>query len=96
MPASEEPDFPWPLEYLWIDFLEISMGITSNGFGPALITWDVLQSWSMLRGIALDPKDALALIKLGHSRATILIEKPKDAGKNKDRADRKRHQHRRQ
>lgn len=93
---DDEPNFPWPLEYLWVDFLEISMGISSNGFSPALITWEGLRAWSDLRGIDLDPKDALTLIRLGHRRAIILEEKAKDAGKNPDRTDRKGRQHHRQ
>ncbi len=72
------------------------MGIASNGFGPALITWEGLQSWSALRGIDLDRKDALTLIRLGHRRAMILEEKTKDARKNPDRSDRKGRQHHRQ
>jgi hypothetical protein len=72
------------------------MGISSNGFSPALITWEGLRAWSALRGIDLDPKDALTLIRLGHRRAIILEEKAKDAGKNSDRADRQGRQHHRQ
>lgn len=92
---EEVPDFPWPLEYLWRDFNEIAAGLSANGFAVPSISWDVLQAWSLLRGIALHPGDALTLVRLGALRAEVLSEEqPKpDAGSNKDRKHSPRRQH---
>lgn len=86
MRIDDAPDFPWPMEQLWSDFNEISLGLSSNGFGAALITWDSLQAWQQLRGVDLDPQDALTLIRLSHRRAVILEEKkPESPGANQDK-----------
>jgi len=68
------------------------MGMPSGGFGPAVITWETLTAWSALRGVDIDPRDALVLVRLGHRRAVILQEDKSDAGANTDRPNRKRHQ----
>jgi hypothetical protein len=94
-PVDQGPDFPWPLEYLWNDFNEISLGLASNGFGAALITWESLQAWQRLRGLEIDPNDASTLIRLSHRRAVILEEKQPGASQDKDRPDRKGRQHHR-
>lgn len=72
------------------------MGLSSNGFGPAVITWENLTAWSALRGVDIEPRDALTLIRLGHRRAIVLEEKAKNAGKNPNPADRQGRQHHRQ
>lgn len=69
------PPFPTQLAYLWRWFVELSMGIASNGMGPAVVTWEALDAWSrsFLR-IDLSYWEALTLIRLGNARAVIESE----------------------
>lgn len=72
------PPFPQPLEYLWLLFVEIADGLEANGWVPPVVTWQSLAAWSQLTGISLQPTEALALVRLGAIRASV-IGKPDDA-----------------
>jgi hypothetical protein len=52
----------------------LSDGISSGGFGPAVITWSDLQSWKLAMGIELAPWESRALVQLGSLRAAIAAE----------------------
>jgi hypothetical protein len=78
--AAQQIDFdvpPLPIElaYLWEWFCEISQGISGNGFGPALITWDVLATWALLMGNNPEPWECICIIRLSALRASIEAEK---------------------
>ncbi len=75
--AVECPD---ALAYLWKYFCEISMGLSSNGFGPALVTWEALTAWSAFMAVTLEPWEAKVLVTLGYKRALIDGEEQKKRG----------------
>lgn len=78
---------PEALVYLWDHFREVSMGLGSNGFGPALVTWEALRAWSEFMAVALEPWEAKVLVTLGYRRAVIDDEeqrkKARGGGQNK-------------
>lgn len=47
------------------------MGLSSNGFGPALVTWEALKAWSEFMALSLEPWEAKVLVTLGYRRAVI-------------------------
>lgn len=79
---------PEALVYLWDYFREVSMGLASNGFGPALVTWEALRAWSEFMSVSLEPWEAKVLVTLGYRRAVIDDEEQKKkarrGGQNKD------------
>jgi hypothetical protein len=68
------PEFPEPLAYIWASFCEIIQGIQGNGWSHPVITWECLAAWSRLTENVLEPREAIAIIKLGSLRAGILNE----------------------
>lgn len=65
------------------------MGLAVNGMAPPVVTWESLSAWCGLRKMSIDPWEALALVRLGQARASILSEKAEaanksNAGKNKN------------
>ncbi len=68
------PSCPPELFYLWRYFIELSQGIGSGGFGPAVVTWADLRAWRFQMGIELAPWEARALVMLGSLRASIASE----------------------
>ena len=76
---EDGPACPRELIYLWNYFSEVSCGIASGGFGPAVVTWTDLYSWRWQMGIDLLPWEARAIIDLGSLRAVIASEKPPTA-----------------
>ena len=83
------PECPDALHYLWGYFCEISAGLSSNGFGPPIVTWEALRAWCEFMAVALAPWEARALVVLGHVRATVDAEeqekRAKRGGKNQNR-----------
>lgn len=77
---DETPEFPYELRYLWKFFCEHSLGLQVSGMAPPVITWESLQAWSMFMGVALEPWEALTMVRLGHLRASIEGEKQKTNG----------------
>jgi hypothetical protein len=71
---DDVPECPTALTYLWGYFCEILSGLASNGFGPAVVTWEALAAWSAFMRIALEPWEARALVELGAARASIEAE----------------------
>jgi hypothetical protein len=72
----EEPPYPEELDYLFRWFMEITFGLPSNGFGPALVTWEALIAWQSLMDIGpLEPWEAKTLVDLGMLRAQVASEK---------------------
>jgi hypothetical protein len=54
------------------------MGLSQNGMGPALVTWESLLAWSSFMQITLESWEARALVQLGYKRAAVESEtKPK-------------------
>ena len=75
---------PEAVSYLWAWFLEIAMGLASNGMGVPIVTWESLFAWRCQMGVDLDPWEARALVRLGSLRAEILAEKkPTPPGRKK-------------
>lgn len=62
---------PEALAYLWRFFCELSMGLSSNGFGAPVVTWEALKAWSEFMSISLEPWEAKVLVMLGYRRAVI-------------------------
>lgn len=58
------------------------MGIGSSGMGPAMGTWDGIQSWAELAGVELEPWEARTMIRLCVERANIQAEKLKSNSTN--------------
>lgn len=59
-------------------FLELSLGITSNGMAPPVITWVDVQAFDIAGDHGLQPWEKRMLVKLGNLRASIMAEeKPK-------------------
>jgi hypothetical protein len=83
------PPFPVELNYLWGWFCEHSMGLSSNGMGPALVTWESLNAWCSQMDIELKPREARAMVRLGHLRAIAQSEK-KPVAQSPDKPGRKR------
>ena len=80
--VPEEPSFPEELRYLFMWFIEIVSGLTSNGFGPALVTWEAVTAWQRLMDIGpLEPWEVKALVDLGMLRARVHAERAEDERK---------------
>jgi hypothetical protein len=76
---------PLELEYLWLWFCDLSMGLTP-AFGPPAPTWGDIGSWAQLAGIHLEPWEARMLALLGIMRANAIAkegEKPNPNGSPK-------------
>lgn len=63
------------MEVVWADFCEVSMGLSSSGMGPPLVTWESLAAWCALTGNVLEPWHAKCLVRLGIARANIESER---------------------
>ncbi|MPZ41601.1 MAG: hypothetical protein GEU95_26860 [Rhizobiales bacterium] len=70
----DAPPYPAELDYLWGWFVEIVAGLSSNGMGAAVITWETLRAWCELMRLQIRPWEARALIKLSDRRAVIDAE----------------------
>lgn len=69
------PPFPEELDYLWGWFGELAAGLSSNGFGPPLVTWEAIAAWQRLADIGpIEPWEARTLVQLGMLRAGITGE----------------------
>lgn len=74
------PECPAPLQYLWSWFCELASGLSVNGMAPPVVTWEGLEAWARQMDIALEPREARTLVRLGQMRAEILSEEqPKPA-----------------
>jgi len=71
----EGPRCPEELQYLWRWFWDLASGISSGGFGPAVVTWSDLSAWCALRRCDLQPWEATVIVNLGQLRASIALEK---------------------
>lgn len=49
----EGPPCPPVFEYLWTLYIDIAMGRSSGGMGPARLTWQDFYAWARLRRIKL-------------------------------------------
>lgn len=67
---------------MWNWFREISLGLSSNGMGPTLVTWESLQAWRLLTGEEPEDWEVRALVRLGYTRAVIEGEKMQKDAKN--------------
>jgi hypothetical protein len=62
---DDAPEFPWPLNYLWQHFLEISEAVARDDVGAPIITWEAIGSWSELMGTWLEPWELRAIVMVG-------------------------------
>lgn len=74
------PDCPVEAEYLWRDFLLLSRGRTSNGFGANPLTWPDIMAWATLTRTPVTPWDVDMLIALDNAWMSDHAKqvKPKD------------------
>lgn len=72
---AEAPECPVALIYLWNWFGEISLGLSVNGMSVPTVTWESLVSWCVLRNVAIERWESLALVRLGQLRASVLSQK---------------------
>ncbi len=79
----DSPPFPIALSYLWSWYCQHSMGLAINGMAPAVVTWEGIASWSAVMDVALEPWEALAMVRLGNVRANIESEKINATSKTK-------------
>jgi hypothetical protein len=66
------------LDYLWVTFHDIAMGLAVTGMAVPTITWDTLQAYERLEG-PLDPWERRALMRLSNVRAHVLSIRPEPA-----------------
>jgi hypothetical protein len=59
---DDVPEFPWPLNYLWQDFLEIADAVERDDYGAPQITWRDIESWSIQMRVVLEPWEARAIV----------------------------------
>jgi hypothetical protein len=74
------PAFPWALEHLWDLFLDLVIGVASNGMAPPVVTWRDVEAFDAAADLDLAPWEKRALVRLGNLRAMVLSEdlvKPK-------------------
>jgi hypothetical protein len=75
MASPESPPFPEPLEYIWVWFLQHSMGMASGGMSYPVITWEGLAAWSLQMRIEIEPWEAEVMMSLSCARANVHAEK---------------------
>jgi hypothetical protein len=68
------PQCPDGLIYLWGYFLEICPGLSQNGMGHPVVTWECLQAWCGFMRLDLEHWEARALVRLGDRRAAVAAE----------------------
>jgi hypothetical protein len=76
------PELPVEVAHIWHWFSEIIAGCDGSGWGPAIVSWSSIDSWSRLTGKDLEPWECRALVSLGVLRANILAERDGAADKN--------------
>lgn len=74
------PPFPWALVDLWDLFLELALGVGSNGMGPPVVTWLDVEAFDRAADHGLSPWEKRALVRLGSVRASVMGE---EMGKHK-------------
>lgn len=80
----EPPPFPDELRYLFMWFIEIVSGLTSNGFGPPMVTWEAISAWQRLMDIGpLEPWEVKTLVDLSMLRARVSAEKQEEQRKQR-------------
>jgi hypothetical protein len=70
------PPFPFELEYLWVIFHDVSMGLAVTGMAIPTITWESLQAYEQLNGAPLEAWERRALMQLSSARAHVLSIRP--------------------
>lgn len=75
-PAAQSFEPPYALSYLWVWFNEVLAGVTPNGMGPLAIGWRDLGDWMNVTGRRLHHWECLLMLRLSHSRAKVVSEKP--------------------
>jgi hypothetical protein len=70
------PPFPFELEYLWVTFHDISMGLAVTGMAIPTITWESLHAYEQLNGAPLEAWERRALMQLSSARAHVLSIRP--------------------
>jgi len=73
--SPDGPPFPEPLGYLWLWFVQHSMGMASGGMSYPVITWEGLWAWSQQMRIDLASWEAEVMMSLSCARANVHAEK---------------------
>jgi hypothetical protein len=81
IPILDGPEYPELLEPVWHDFLHLSRGRTSNGFGANLLTWTDIAEWQRLTRIDLSPWQVDLLVALDNVWLTEHARQLKSKGK---------------
>lgn len=79
----EGPPFPDEVHYVWEWFVEHTLGLTQNGMGAPVVTWESLHAWQAGGGPILEYWESLALVRLGVIRANVQAEKQAQQQKQK-------------
>ena len=83
MAAPEGPPFPEELGYLWLWFMQHSMGMALGGMSYPVITWEGLRAWSAQMRIELEPWETDVMMNLSCIRANVHAEKSEAERKKK-------------
>jgi hypothetical protein len=59
---DDAPEFPWPLNYLWDDFLQIADAVERDDYGAPQITWRDIDAWSIQMRVMLEPWEVRAIV----------------------------------
>ena len=77
------PDCPAEMEYLWYDFMMLSRGRTSNGFGANPLTWMDLLAWRQLTATPVNPWEMDTLVALDNAWLSEQAQQSKKTAKPK-------------
>jgi hypothetical protein len=80
---SEEPPFPDELGYVWLWFLQHSMGLAATGMSYPVITWEGLWAWSQLLRIDLAVWEVDLMMQLSCIRANVHAKQTLERRKDK-------------
>jgi hypothetical protein len=79
----EGPSFPEALGYVWLWFMQHSMGLAATGMSHPVITWEGLWAWSQLLRIELQPWEVDLMMQLSCIRANVHAEQALEQRKDK-------------
>jgi hypothetical protein len=76
-PRLDAVDVPPEVNYLWLFFWEIKIGVASSGFGPATITHTDLQAWMQNTETYLNLWEQQTVWAMNNAYLEVIIERDK-------------------
>jgi hypothetical protein len=73
-PGAGVPEFPYPLEYLWDTFLEVTDAVPHDDYGAPQCLWTEILAWSELTGCWLQHWELQAIAWLGRTSQTVAAQ----------------------